>query len=908
METLAGATPPRPTRLGAPSPGVRGYLLAVLSVFTAIPLLWLGHAYATRTADTDRRAHDQALVNLAQSVARQLSTMLEARCRDLEVLAGGIEVLGELEGPRVQALLTRHWERSNYYTGSQISDATGNPLVRAPASRPDGSAGMRADQRDRHYYQELARTRRTSISRVQRGSSPHATSIQIATPIFDRNRALVGFVEGSVALDQFAELVRSPAALVAGSRVVVLDGASSVVADSTPRTQARAGYRTSAPVYGLAPGEPLGSSARDEHGDLVRAAVEPGGALLPEWRVVASRSQQSVDENARRTRNEAWANAGALWLLVFLLATVVAGHFGRRLAELADTVSAIGEGDFARRAAPARRWEPREFAVLIKQIGAMAKRLSRHTRELETVVHDRTAKLAEVNDRLTFLVNALERADDGIEITGPDAHFIYVNPAFQKITGYHASELLGRTPALLRSSAHDTAFYEAIWQRVSSGQVYSGSLVGRRKDGSLFDQELTIWPIVDQSGKIQHYVGLRRDVTERRRTERALRVSERMASVGTLAAGVAHEINNPLTYVLLNLTYLREQLAHASLGTKAQPERVQLALDRALEGAERVSSIVKDLRTLSRPDDCTIHVVDPRALLDSALRMVGNDIRHRARLVEDFRPIPRVMANEARLSQVFLNLLVNAVQALDGITTRPAEITVVTATDERGFAVVEVGDTGCGIPAEHLHRIFDPFFTTKPVGLGTGLGLAVCHSTVKAMEGEIQVQSVVGTGSRFRVVLPPAASVGREPSPEPTRASVHRTLTSQRVLVMDDDLAVGEALRQALSEHDVTVVGSARAGLEAVERGAFSAIFCDVMMPVMTGIQFYEELSLRDRSLLDRVVFMTGGVLTDAARAFLAERAVPCLEKPVSLDQLEAALGQLSGQRTAEASSTGPAA
>jgi PAS domain S-box-containing protein len=887
---------------------VRVYLLAVLSVFTAIPVLWLGSTYATRTAESDRRAHDQALVNLAQSVARQLDTMLEGRCRDLEVLAGSIEVLGELQGPRTQALLTRHWERSNYYTGSYIADAAGNSLLRAPASAFDASAGHEGSYADRDYYLELVRTKRTVISKVQRGRFLHSVNIQIATPIFDAHRDLLGYAEGSVELEQFAAMVQNSAALLAGSRVVVLDGASSVVADSASKRHVGSAKASSAPIFDLKTARPLRTSALDERGELMRAAFEPGGASLPAWRVVAMRSQRGIDENARRTRNEAWLTAGALWLLVFLVGAVVAGRFGRRLADLADTVSAIGEGDFKRRAEPVRRWEPREFGVLITQVAAMAGRLSRHTRELETVVHDRTVKLAEVNERLTFLVNALERADDGIEITGPDARFIYVNPAFQRITGYHAGELIGRTPALLRSSAHDTAFYEAIWQRVSSGQVYSGTLIGRRKDGELFDQELTVWPIVDQSGAIMHYVGLRRDVTARLRTERALRVSERMASVGTLAAGVAHEINNPLTYVLLNLTYLRDQLVQGRHGAKPKAERLELAVDRALEGAERVSSIVKDLRTLSRPDDSSIKPVDPRALLDSALRMVGNDIRHRARLIEDFRPVPRVMANEAQLSQVFLNLLVNAVQALDGITTRPAEITVTTGTDERGFAFVGVGDTGCGIPAEHLHRIFDPFFTTKPVGLGTGLGLAVCHSTVKAMQGEIQVESVVGAGSHFRVVLPPARDAALELPRAVSRESVRRTLSAQRVLVMDDDLAVGEALRQALSTHDVTVVGSARAGLDAVKGGAFAAIFCDVMMPVMTGIQFYEELSGLAPAQLGRVVFMTGGVLTDSARTFLEKRGVPCIEKPISIDQLETALGKLVDKPPEAVSRTGPAA
>ena len=877
-------------------------------MLTAIPVLWLGSSYATRTADSDRRGHDQALAALARGVARQLDMMLESRSRDLEVLSGSIEVLGELEGPRIEALLAQHRERSRYYTGAYIGDADANSVVRSPSHYPDGTVAAPGNYRDRDYYKDLVRTRRTAISRVQRGRITHEVNIQIASPIFAPNGTLKGYVEGSVELESFGALVRNAAKQVEGGRVVVLDSGSRVVADSSSTVLAGTDQLSAAPVFAQGTSQPLLTSARDEHGEVLRAALEPLGSLLPGWRVVAAESQSRIDGNARRTRNETWATAAGLWLVVFLVAVLITDRFGRRLAELATTVSAIGRGDFAHRAKPPERWEPREFAVLNTQIGRMAERLAHQRRELELAVDERTAELAEVNGRLTILVDALERADDGIEITGPDARFIYVNPAFERITGYVAAELIGNTPAMLRSDAHDTAFYEAIWQRVSSGQVYSGELVGRRKDGTLFDQELTVWPIVERSGKTTHFVGLRRDVTERRRTERALRVSERMASVGTLAAGVAHEINNPLTYVLLNLNYLRDQIVEAQGGLHGKAERMQLATDRALEGAERVSAIVKDLRLLSRPDDRSIKAIDPCAVLASALRMVGNDIRHRARLIEDIVPVPAVLGNGAQLSQVFLNLLVNALQSLEEAPLGSGEIRVRTGTDERGRVVVEVADTGSGIPPEHLHRIFDPFFTTKPVGLGTGIGLALCHSTIKAMNGEILVESTLGAGSRFRVLLPSAGDV-TEVSPAPISSdAVRRTVAPQRVLVLDDDRAVGEALRQGLPQHDVTVVSSAQAGLDAVKGKAFNVILCDVMMPVMTGIDFYEALARIDPSQLNRVVFITGGVLTESARRFLDAHAVPCLEKPVSLEQLEDVVARLAQSSAPRAARTGPAA
>src|SRR6185369_11575976 len=423
-----------------------------------------------------------------------------------------------------------------------------------------------------------------------------------------------------------------------------------------------------------------------------------------------------------------WATALVAWLLVVALSGAVAIWFGRRISSLADTLSAIGKGDFSRRAAPAQAWEPQEIRVLIDEIGKMADRLSAHTGQLETTVQERTQALARINERLLTLVDALERAEDGIEITDPQAKFIYVNPAWERLTGYSRAEVAGKTPAMLRSGTEPEAFYEAIWQRIMSGEVYSGSFAGKRKDGTLFDQELRVWPVQNRDKQIVHIVGLRRDVTEKMRTEQALRISERMASVGTLAAGIAHEINNPLTYVLISLRFAQSELKQKD--TRSPPHVLE-ALERAVDGAERVSAIVKELRVFSRPNDRTLSALDPRAVLDSALRMVDNDIRHRAQLVRDFRAVPEVLGNDGRLSQVFLNLLLNAAQALESCPREQSQITVSTFTDDKGFAVIEIGDTGVGIAPQHLTKIFDPFFTTKPVGLGTGIGLSICHGIVK---------------------------------------------------------------------------------------------------------------------------------------------------------------------------------
>jgi len=740
--------------------GIKTYLFVLLSVLTAIPVLWLGSRHAARVATNDRQQYDQALATVARSVARQFDQMLETRCRDLELLSSSIEVLGGPKAASARDLLARHWARSSYYTGTYLGDADGNALSRATEQNPDGALGQAANYADRDYFQSLRRTERTTVSSVQKGKVLDTLNVQIAAPIFDRAHRLVGYSEGSVSLAAFAQLVRQVSEEIPGSRIVVLDGGARVVADSSANGSGQLTDLSTIPLFRATFGQPAVRTALDERGHEMRAAVQPVGTLLPGWRVVAAQSQAAIDTQSHLTRRQTWATALVAWLLVVALSGAVAVWFGRRISSLVDTLSAIGKGDFSRRAAPAQAWEPQEIRILIDEIGKMADRLSEHTGQLETTVQERTKALARINERLLTLVDALERAEDGIEITDPEAKFIYVNPAWERLTGYSRAEVAGKTPAMLRSGTEPEAFYEAIWQRIMSGEVYSGSFAGKRKDGTLFDQELRVWPVQNRDKEIVHIVGLRRDVTEKMRTEQALRISERMASVGTLAAGIAHEINNPLTYVLISLRFAQSELKQAD--TRSPPHVLE-ALERAVDGAERVSAIVKELRVFSRPNDRTLSALDPRVVLDSALRMVDNDLRHRANLERDFRAVPEVLGNDGRLSQVFLNLLLNAAQALESCPREQSQITVRTFTDDKGFAVVEISDTGVGIAPQHLTKIFDPFFSTKPVGLGTGIGLSICHGIVKSMDGVIEVESTLGQGSLFRVRLPKVPASARTP-------------------------------------------------------------------------------------------------------------------------------------------------
>ena len=380
--------------------------------------------------------------------------------------------------------------------------------------------------------------------------------------------------------------------------------------------------------------------------------------------------------------------------------------------------------------------------------------------------------------------------------------------------------------------------------------------------------------------------------SEHRELQSRLAQTDRLTSLGTLAAGVAHEINNPLAYVLLNLSYINDELPKLLQGpAEGASAEVRVALEHARNGAERIRDIVRSLKTFSRPEDESLVSLDVALVLDATLAMVANEVRHRAHLVKKYSQTPLVIANEARLGQVFLNLLLNAVQALPEERYEANKIEVILRAPNPGRVVVEIRDNGVGIAPQVRGRIFEPFFTTKPVGIGTGLGLAICHGIVTSLGGSMSVESEVGSGSLFRVELP---SVEPLPGPTPiarknaTPSSSSVSTARARLLVVDDEPIVCFSLQRLLSnEGDVIAVTSAREGLARIQSGErFDVIFCDLMMPQMDGPAMYDELLKVAPSQAERMVFITGGAFTKRARDFIERVPNAHLGKPFDVDAL----------------------
>jgi PAS domain S-box-containing protein len=393
-------------------------------------------------------------------------------------------------------------------------------------------------------------------------------------------------------------------------------------------------------------------------------------------------------------------------------------------------------------------------------------------------------------------------------------------------------------------------------------------------------------PVLSEDGAIESAVSIIRDVTAEKRAQGHQIVADRMASIGVLAAGVAHEINNPLSAVIMELDMAIEDVAGTS---------VQAGLEIAKDAADRVRTIVRDLKTLSRGETDDVAVVDVSRALQACARMAGAETRARASVVLELEQVPGVLANEARLGQVFLNLVVNAAHAIPLGSASKHRITLRTRRGDTGDVIVEVSDTGVGMTPELRARLFTPFFTTKPIGVGSGLGLSICQTIVTKAGGTIEVDTAPGAGTTFRLRFPAAS----QRTPIHAAASLLPGTARVRVLAVDDDPLVLSMISRALRpERDVDVEASAESALARLTRGdAYQAVIYDVAMPEVPGRALLARLAASRPELVDRLVFLVGSTASSEARAFLASSGAATLPKPLDAGSVRTAIERLGSRK-----------
>ncbi len=437
-----------------------------------------------------------------------------------------------------------------------------------------------------------------------------------------------------------------------------------------------------------------------------------------------------------------------------------------------------------------------------------------------------------------------------------------------------------------------------------TGERQGPATIGiRRPDGQLHWAVFNAVPVRDpDTGEVTGAVATFLDITERKRAEDAERelqsrlvIADRMASLGTLAAAVAHEINNPLTYVLTSL-----QLLEADLVRGIPTTNVRGRLRDIEDGLARIRNVARDLNTFSRDDEADT-AVDVHTILESSLRMASGELKYRARVERDYDDVPPVRGNPSRLGQVFLNLLVNAGHAIGAGKVHENTVTVRTQVTDDGQIEVSISDTGGGVAPEIAERLFDPFITTKQIGHGTGLGLFICRQIVNDLGGDITIDSAPGLGTTVRVQLPPSEeplslAVGSDPAiyldsgPTP----------SLRVLVIDDEPGILDMFERALAHHQVTLATSGRQALHELEEREFDLVFCDLIMSDVTGMEVFETASERWPEIVDRFVFITGGAFTPRARRFVEAQGSALLHKPFGEPDVQHEVAKRAARLTPE--------
>jgi len=578
------------------------------------------------------------------------------------------------------------------------------------------------------------------------------------------------------------------------------------------------------------------------------------------------------DFTVRLARNYSRDSADTLAFLVNTLAEEMAQVFEARerdrremtegIARLSEVFAQHASGNFSVRAERTHSGDPLD--VLASLVNNTALEVGNLFAELEQQMN---------------LVEAILDMTDGVILLDAEGKIRNTNLAITRLLGYEPGSLVGKPVGELLDAAQALPEPGLEFQtrdlvfRTATSETLSLSVTASRQGVPGGERSGTVW--------------VARDDRPLKRAQAQLQMADRLSALGTVAAGVAHEINNPLTYVLANLDHV---LGETQDGRPFDAE-ARVALQQAREGADRVRQIVRVLKTFSRVDEERTEAVDVAKLLDASVAMIRNEVLHRAQLLKAYGPAPLVQVNSARLGQVFLNLVHNAAQAIPEGNVEGNHVRLVIGTDEKGWCFVEVHDTGCGIPKENLGRIYDAFFTTKPIGEGTGLGLSLCQKIVQSCGGRIDVRSTVGVGTVFTVSLPPAPEqvvAPRRPSQPVAGAKRYR------ILVIDDEPMIGRAAARALSkDHDVDVATSSKEALAQIERKAYDAMLCDLMMPDMTGMDLHEQLERERPELAAKMVFMTGGAFTARARAFLDRVPNARVEKPFNNTDLRELLNSV---------------
>ncbi|PIE56841.1 MAG: hypothetical protein CSA34_02455 [Desulfobulbus propionicus] len=451
-----------------------------------------------------------------------------------------------------------------------------------------------------------------------------------------------------------------------------------------------------------------------------------------------------------------------------------------------------------------------------------------------------------LEERRHLLATAVDQSAESVVITDPDGNIVYVNPAFEEITGYDFSEVIGKNPNILNSGHSRALRFNHLWKEISSGRVWRGNFTNRKKDGTLFEEEATITPVRGHDGRLRHFVAVKRDITQQKQLEEQVRQSQKMQAIGTLAGGVAHDFNNILTAIL--------GYAELSLIRAGEDTQLSANLQEIIVASERASKLIKQILTFSRQSDKSVSALQLGLIIKEVLNLLRASLPANIEIRHQLAPDVMVEADPTQIHQVILNLCTNAHQALaerkrgcirvglDEVVLDADSSTTISTLGPGRYARIQVEDNGCGMAPDFLPRIFEPYFTTRAKQEGTGLGLSVVHGIVNDHRGAIHVESAQGEGSCFSVYLPVAVESAAVEDHNP----VEIPFGTGRILVVDDELPITEYMTQVLQSagYEVEAFTSSKEALTAFKNSRESPelLITDMGMPGLTGLELATKI------------------------------------------------------------------
>ncbi|MBX9681847.1 MAG: PAS domain S-box protein [Gemmataceae bacterium] len=511
------------------------------------------------------------------------------------------------------------------------------------------------------------------------------------------------------------------------------------------------------------------------------------------------------------------------------------------------------------------------------------------------LAHDVTLR-RKAEAELLKLSAAVTASADGVVITDTAGNIEWVNPAFTKITGYSLEEAIGQNPRLLKSGLEDEAFYQAFWDTIAAGKTWFGRIRNRRKDGSLYTEEMTVAPVRDEGGAIHHYIAIKRDATQQEKLEQRLQQAQKMEAVGQLAGGVAHDFNNLLT-VINGFS----EMVLASLPADSPHEMSITAIH---DAGVRAASLTRQLLAFSRQTVLTPKVLDLNMVVQDTQKMLRRLIGEDIVLSNDLEErLPQVKVDPGQIGQVLINVAVNARDAMPKggtLRIRTQSFTAVPGDNAPSgpgrYVVLSLSDNGCGMPPEVKAHIFEPFFTTKEVGKGTGLGLAMVYGIVEQSGGSTEVESEVGKGTTFRIMLPAVSEQAVERKATDSKAPARG---GETILLVEDEEAVLALAQYALSSNGYRVLSASNA-TQALRIAAANPnihlLVSDVVMPGQDGRELAEILTKTHPKM--KVMFVSGYMDDAILRHGIQQAEVAFLQKPYTPQTLAARIRQLLDERS----------